>query len=163
MRLIIFAQALQCFFIALGIKAVAQRRTCEAAPSCSHTARLPVEGSALAVSSAWQPLPTPDMGMAPCLAMGLHPKATSSARTCLASFSNSLTLTGYLPFLLNSCSLALITYLSYCVSFAFLVSPPLKCRLQEGRYFVHFVHSSIPVPRTQSRVTQVLGRRVLNA
>lgn len=123
MRLIIvlFAQALQCFFIALGIKAVAQRRTCEAARSCSPTSRLPVEGSVLAVSSAWQPTPHPRHGHGSSPCHGSPPKVTSSVRTSLASFSNSLALTGYLPFLLNSCSLVLITYLRYCVFYKCLL------------------------------------------
>ena len=117
----IIAQALQCFFIALGIKAVAQRKTCEAARSCSHTSRLPVEGSVLAVSSAWQPTPHPRHGHGSSPCHGSPPKATSSVRTSLASFSNSLALTGYLPFLLNSCSLVLITYLRYCVFYKCLL------------------------------------------
>lgn len=109
------AQALQCLFIALRRKAIVQTGTCEAARSSSHTRQ----------ARSWGPLrwlsprpgtprhcPPGDTSMAPCLALGLYPNATCSARTSWAMLSQILS-----PSLVISLSYLILASLpSSCIS-----------------------------------------------
>lgn len=129
-------------------------QTCSCSQSSDTPGRPPAEGLCPAVLSAWH-------GSQTCASL---PRLGSLLKGCLhnedvpgqATSDSSVTATCALLFLLNFCflELSICSHKLYFPNLSSISSPPLKYTLREDRYAVCFAHCCIPVPRTESGVTQ---------